>query len=520
MSALPPAGPARRLSRVTLIRVALVGLFWVAMTGWLIRFEACPERFTGRFEGYRDLFKSGVLVRSSWMKIVANGTPVGYSHTEIDVDEKSTAEHYKIDSEMELELNILSMPQRLYTRLLVKLDILSRLQTFSFTLHSQAYETEITGMRVRNDQFLVTILAGGTKNRQFIRIPDDVILYSPMLEQALGAMEPGQTRIFKTLDPASLAVTDIRIRADRRETITIRGKPENATVLSSDYQGMTLWTWINKEGEVLKEETPLGWSMEAIDPATAMDYKNRKADPDKADMLAAAAVPSDRPIEDPRHIRRLDILLKGVDGMEADVTSPRQTVLGSETNGIRLRINARDWPATAAAGARPATALTNELAATPFIQADDPALVKQARAITETLREPADAARAINDWVFTHVRKNPAVSLPSAIAVLKQLEGDCNEHTYLAVGLCRAAGIPAKVKAGVVYLNEKFYYHAWVAAYVNGDWIEMDPTFGQPVADATHLALAEGEMAGQAHLLRYVGRLTIGILAAEKEPAP
>ena len=34
------------------------------------------------------------------------------------------------------------------------------------------------------------------------------------------------------------------------------------------------------------------------------------------------------------------------------------------------------------------------------------------------------------------------------------------------------------------------YWHEWVEAYV-GEWTQLDPTFGQPVADATHFALGE-----------------------------
>ncbi len=234
MNTRAPRRPGREFSRTTLIRFGSVLVFWVVMVGWLIRFEACPQNFTGRFDGYRDLFKSGTLIQSSWMKILVKGSPIGFSHTEIDVDEKSPSEHYRIDSEMELELNILQVPQRVYTRLFVTLDILSHLQRFTFTLLAKSYETKITGFRIEGDRFRISIHAGGVSSHRIMSIPDDVILYSPMLEQALGSLEPGQTRIFKTLDPASMAISDVKVRADRRETITIRNRQEEATVLAAD----------------------------------------------------------------------------------------------------------------------------------------------------------------------------------------------------------------------------------------------------------------------------------------------
>ncbi len=72
--------------------------------------------------------------------------------------------------------------------------------------------------------------------------------------------------------------------------------------------------------------------------------------------------------------------------------------------------------------------------------------------------------------------------------------GDCNEHAVLFAALARAAGVPARIEAGLVYLNGRFYYHAWPNVYV-GHWLEMDPTWGQHAVDATHLALVEGELA-------------------------
>ena len=59
--------------------------------------------------------------------------------------------------------------------------------------------------------------------------------------------------------------------------------------------------------------------------------------------------------------------------------------------------------------------------------------------------------------------------------------------------LARAVGIPARRVDGLVYMEAAdavpaFYWHEWVEVYV-GEWIEVDPTFNQEVADATHIAL-------------------------------
>ena len=103
------------------------------------------------------------------------------------------------------------------------------------------------------------------------------------------------------------------------------------------------------------------------------------------------------------------------------------------------------------------------------------------------------------------------VSLPSAVDVLEIKKGDCNEHTALYTALARASGLPTKICIGIVYKDGYFYYHAWPAVYLDG-WRPIDPTFGQDVADATHIKLLEGGFDRQADLMRIVGKISVTVL--------
>ncbi len=108
------------------------------------------------------------------------------------------------------------------------------------------------------------------------------------------------------------------------------------------------------------------------------------------------------------------------------------------------------------------------------------------------------------------------ISIPSALEVLEQRRGDCNEHTVLFTALARAAGLPTRIAIGIVWSDELegFYYHAWPEVHL-GDWIWMDPTLGQPVADATHIKLLNGGIASWPSLLPYLGRLEVEVLDVE-----
>ena len=55
------------------------------------------------------------------------------------------------------------------------------------------------------------------------------------------------------------------------------------------------------------------------------------------------------------------------------------------------------------------------------------------------------------------------------------------------MALARSAGLPARTVSGLIYLNDRFYYHAWAEVYL-ADWIAVDPTFDQFPADAAQSA--------------------------------
>ena len=71
-----------------------------------------------------------------------------------------------------------------------------------------------------------------------------------------------------------------------------------------------------------------------------------------------------------------------------------------------------------------------------------------------------------------------------------------SDHPAVAA-LARALGIPARQVHGLVYARyadgkDALYWHAWAEVKVGEAWIAVDPTFGQDVADATHVALGRG----------------------------
>ena len=135
-------------------------------------------------------------------------------------------------------------------------------------------------------------------------------------------------------------------------------------------------------------------------------------------------------------------------------------------------------------------------------------------------------AERLTRYVNALLDKKPTVSLPSAREVLRTKVGDCNEHTALYVAMARAAGIPARIAVGLVFVRGvqgAFYYHAWPEVYLDegngrGMWLPVDPTLNQFPADGTHLRLVRGGLDKQAAILPLMGSLRITVVDLDLDP--
>jgi transglutaminase-like putative cysteine protease len=150
------------------------------------------------------------------------------------------------------------------------------------------------------------------------------------------------------------------------------------------------------------------------------------------------------------------------------------------------------------------------LKSTIIVESDNAEIRQLAAKLAGTEKDAYTAAKKIAGWVSANLERAYGVSADRASDVLRQRKGDCTEHSLLTVALLRSAGIPARRVDGVIYMvNEDgvpaFYWHEWVEAYV-GEWTQMDPTFDQLVADATHFAVGKE---GNAEITPLIGQLKV-----------
>ena len=149
-----------------------------------------------------------------------------------------------------------------------------------------------------------------------------------------------------------------------------------------------------------------------------------------------------------------------------------------------------------------------------YVQSDDAALIAKAREIAGGETDSLTVVEKLVRWVSDNMKPAFSARLSNSLEVLQSMEGDCTEHSILFVGLARAAGIPAREVAGLIYADSPkpgFYFHQWAKVWI-GEWMDVDPTFDQVYADATHIKLSEGDLVEQVRLLPVIGKIAIDVV--------
>jgi Transglutaminase-like enzymes, putative cysteine proteases len=211
----------------------------------------------------------------------------------------------------------------------------------------------------------------------------------------------------------------------------------------------------------------------------------------------------DRPIEAPRRLRgatyRIENLTAPLATGDDDVQTAAVRQAGSGRYEAVVTVRTGPPPAPEAGGvlrtAIPRASFADLLRPSQYVPSDRPEVVALAREIVGSEEDAGKAARKLSDYVHSVMTYDPGVSygvLRDGAQILKSRRGLCQDYATLLVTLCRAASIPAKHCGGLAYVDGRFYPHAWAEVWT-GRWVALEPTWGTPFADATHIKLSEGE---------------------------
>ncbi len=496
-------GVARLRNALTIAALAV----WLAMVALLVRRQVPPA--SSPLEDLPPVagsIEDDTTARQEWFGIHQGGRKIGWARRTVRRD----AQGFTFRDDSSFTLAMLGVPQELHTSLEAETDLGYALRALRFSLASPA--TRFAASATTDGRTLVVRYGPrGDEQEATLELDEPIHLPATLRERLAQARPPDGTRFTATVfSPLTLRSEPLTLVVEGRERIAGPDGPVEALRIAEEHQGMRARAWLDADGSALREEAMLGFTLERASAEAALVGIDDAAPPD---LAASSSIPLDGVIAEPRLARELALRISGPAAGRVPDRPPRQRV-----DGDRLRITQEAPPTDLPPGLPPLgaddPAVERFTTPSPFVESDDPAIVSTARAIVAGERDPARAARRILDWVASHLAQEPSLTVPSARQVLGSRRGDCNEHAVLLTALARAAGIPARVVAGVVYADGAFFYHAWSELWLSR-WVSADAIFRQMPADATHIELIEGGPERHVALVEVIGQVSFAKLEGD-----
>jgi len=507
--------------------VAILGAWGVSL-GWLVKREVFRPTGTRLAEAALSVPPGAVYYR-----LDVSGQQVGFASSTIDTQTTSIGV---------VDLLVLRVPA---LGVLHRTAAMSR-ATLSRTLRLERVDARFDGdlgqfnahNAINGDTVLVSTLLTRTDSQTaHIRLAGPIVLPSllPLRLAFGGQLARGRTYATTVFDPVLLAQRPVTVTVAAESTFVVADSAAyDSTALAwiparfdtvrafrvdqregEGEGGMTTRAWIDAQGHIVRAETPAGFVMERTAFELAYtNFRNRdttgliraSTSPGRGAVVATTALGARATLRRDT-LSLLRVRLTGVAPGALDLAGGRQ-----EQRHDTLLIRRETVAALAARYRLPArdSGLVRWLAPAPLIQSNDPRIQAQARLIVGGAADPDRAARAIAAWVHGHVERQRNAGAPGAVQALEAGRGDCNEHAVLYVALARAVGLPARTAAGLLYLDGRFYYHAWAEVYL-GDWVAVDPMLDEFPASAAHVRFSIGGLARQAELVRLIGRIKLEV---------
>ena len=513
------------MSRRAGIATAILVL-WMAGLGLLARRE-----FFGGAE--RRLAAAFLLVDpgSEYYAVMQGDRQIGFASSSID----TTARGIEVTDFFLADLEADRAMHRAAARVTARLNRRLALTAFQFELGPEVGPLLALGTVSGDTLLTLSVAAGGEPaDTQYVKLDGPIMLPTtvPLAIALTDRPRVGRRYSFSVFDPMAMAPAETRLRivaeslfvlsdsagfdAARGRWVSARDDTVRAWRVEPDSGRGSFAGWVDARGRVV-EASQFG-NMAIKRMAYEIAFNNWTSDPRRVlgrsedrDIQETTAIAATARIDRKRYVQRLRVRLRNAELGRYDLEGERQRLIGDT-----LQVTKETQRALRATYRLPADPqrFASELASEPLVQVHAPEIRELAARIAGGERDPRVVAERINRWVNDSLEKRIMFTVPNAVQVLRTRRGDCNEHTQLYVALARAAGIPTRSVAGLAYVAGKFYYHAWPEVFL-GDWVAVDPTFGQFPADAAHLRFVIGGFTRQAELLRLIGRLQIDLVSAD-----
>lgn len=389
---------------------------------------------------------------------------------------------------------------------------------------SSSQQSTIIHAMVNKDSITVTTTTGGHSYPRIVAFTGRLVGPEAARELAVARLHiAGDTVSYQTFSPELghiVTVTDkVLAHNDSPGTNQESGLKIEQT-MSSMPSALTLW--VDNAGWLLRQvmSSPLG----EIETLRA-DYAIAENAPANASTMSAesfnqSVVTANIRLPEERRIEaiKLKIIARHPGIKWPDFTADNQKVLEKTPEYLVMEVTR---PMPQSDSSRPVAAeasLQPYLEPNPLLQSDDAGVRQIEASVVHEGDSAWTAARALQRWTAANMHFDLGIAVVSASEVAKNRGGTCFGYSVLLASLARAAGIPSRIRVGLVYAGGIWGGHAWVELLIGSRWIPLDGALYAPgPADAARFSVftgsfEEGTVGNLGMLGEVMGNVDIKIL--------
>ena len=381
-------------------------------------------------------------LREEWMALYLQDQRIGYSHTRtVEKQIGGRRAVYVTSVQQQVTLLRAGTPMAIVMEHEVVEDGGGRLISFVHSMRQGPTEQLVRG---EVEQGELTITTGTGSNARSFTVPAPRGLCPWAWEKVMGVKgyEPGTTYsvpVFLPQYPTQPCVAKVKVgEKEEKGIFEVTKWLHRVEVELSVLPGVPVVLWVDDGGEVWLAQATFG-SFQMHERRVSKEVALQP--PGQAEFLLATAIVPDRPIPAPRALKRLEVVLRRTGGtswplglpsgayqkvrkerrgLRVTVSRPR----GSPNKSYRLPYGGEEW--------------ADLLKATPWLEVNDPLLVRMSKEAVAGETDALKAARRIESYVSREITaKNLSLGFATALETARQKAGDCTEHAVLVAALAR-----------------------------------------------------------------------------------
>lgn len=365
---------------------------------------------------------------------------------------------------------------------------------------SSSQQATIIRAVITKNNIVVTTTAGGHSYDRPLSFSGQLLGPDGAKREAVERLhQKGDTFTYQTFSPELVNVVTVTDKVVEPAD-SVEGESSPALKVQQSMSGMPapVAMWLDGSGWMLREvmSSPLG-DIEALRSNSVASSTPITGAVLPEETFNRSIVTSNIRLPEERLIEKIKLRItsRNPEAGWPDFSADNQTVLEKTRDHVVLEVRRLTPKGGEVRPSAPTGDLKPYLEPNALLQSDDSEVKRIESSVVQNNDLPWRAALELQRWTAQNMHFDLGIAVVPASEVARNHGGTCFGYSVLLGSLARAAGIPSRVRIGLVYAGGIWGGHAWDEVRIGDAWVPIDSALYAPgPADAARFSVYTGSL--------------------------